>query len=223
MSSRVGSWVAAVVLAAACLGPGVAAQTPSDEVLDLKTSIQSKLEKHGDRVIGQNVYHWTTRLESLDQCRAIMTVREETMMGERTVREEQVNISLGRITWVAMDEHKKWINVPCLAWDRCISVRATCTKTTKDGITVDCSSPGIKQDATFRLQWDGSKRPGGRWSATCAAPSSFAALRWLPPAASANLHFCAKSIPRISMIGSGPSFNARLWNSALVKAAPFFA
>ena len=160
MSSRIGRWVAAVVLTAACLGPGAAAQSPSDEVRDLESSIQSKLEKHGERVLGQNAYHWTTRLDSLDQCRAVMTVREVTSLGERTVREEQVNISLGRITWVAMDENKKWINVPCQSWDRCVSVRATCTKTTKDGITVDCSSPGVKQDAAFRLQWDGSEEAG---------------------------------------------------------------
>ncbi|MDR3764924.1 MAG: hypothetical protein P4M01_12605 [Acidobacteriota bacterium] len=156
--NRAGILAGCLVLAAGLLSSAMA--QGDGEIHELETNIQSRLEQHGDRVMGQNTLRWSTRLDSLDRCRAVMTVREETAMGDRTVREERVNISLGRISWINMDQSKKWITVPCQSADRCITTQATCTKTTREGVTVDCSTPGARQNAEFRLQWDGSETAG---------------------------------------------------------------
>lgn len=148
------------VLLAAVFSTGAAAQSTGDEIRTLESNIQSGLEKHGERTIGQNILHWKTRLESLSQCSAVLSVREETMMGDRIVRQQQVSISLSRVTWISLDERKHWITVPCQSPERCVTTASTCTKTTKEGITVDCSSPGVKQEGEFRLQWDGAEEAG---------------------------------------------------------------
>jgi hypothetical protein len=44
-------------------------------VKTVASAIESELEGHGERVMGKEMIHWSTRLEKVEDCRAEFTVR----------------------------------------------------------------------------------------------------------------------------------------------------
>jgi hypothetical protein len=129
---------------------------------ELESNIQSELESHGDRVMGHEGYRWSTRLETISGCRAELRVRATNSVGERTVHEDSIRFSLGAIERLEIGPEKNWLSLPCVGHEKCISTVSTCTKTTKDGIVVDCSSNGERREERFSLEFDGDAGAASR-------------------------------------------------------------
>lgn len=151
---------ALLVLILGMVSQAAHAQGVGDELRTLEASIQKLLSVHGSRVMGRGVYTWTTQMDQLDQCRAVFSEQETVALGDRIVKRHAVNITLSRVTWVSIDAGGKWIEIPCLSSEDCVTTFTRCTKTTKDGITVDCTSPSGKRGQSFHLQWDGDEAAG---------------------------------------------------------------
>jgi hypothetical protein len=136
---------------------------PSRPVLrELESSIQLELESHGDRVMGHDAYRWRTRLEAISDCRAELKVRATNSIGEQTVHEDSIRFSLGAIERFQIEPQKSWLALPCVGHQKCISTVSTCTKTTKSGIVVDCSTNGEKREESLALQFDGDAGAASR-------------------------------------------------------------
>jgi hypothetical protein len=143
-------------------------------------AIQLELESHGERVMGKDTYHWSTRLEKFEDCRADFTVRITNNLGDPTVHVESIHLSLGAIEPYGIEiQQKHWLQLPCLGGDDCIVTLATCKQTNADGIVTDCSTPSQKRMAAFSLQLDGDADSAQRLQAefrqaalACSQPSS---------------------------------------------------
>jgi hypothetical protein len=118
-------------------------------------SIQTELEGHGERIMGKDLYHWTTRLEKFEGCRADFTVRIANNMADPIVHVESIHLSLGAIDPYGIEiEQKHWLQLPCAGGDPCIASSTTCSQK-RDGIVTDCTMASQKQYAAFALQLDG--------------------------------------------------------------------
>jgi hypothetical protein len=80
---------------------------------ELESVIQAELEGHGDRVMGKDAYHWSTRLERFDNCRAQLTVTVTSTLRELIVRIDHVSFSLGAIERLEIEPQKNWLALPC--------------------------------------------------------------------------------------------------------------
>src|SRR5208282_1778503 len=112
-------------LALLCLATPLLAQPAQEakagsELNELTATIQAELEVHGERVLGQDAYHWSTRLVGISDCRAEFSVRVSNNVGEPTARTESVTFSLGALDRTGIDVNKKWLELPCLARQNCI-------------------------------------------------------------------------------------------------------
>jgi hypothetical protein len=148
-----------LVLSVLCLVGAAGGQSANrqDELRALETSIRSRLEQHGERVLGKDAYRWSTRLDSLEGCRVTLVETVTNNVGEQVVRHNEVSVPLGKIGETSIEPEKVRLVLSCSAHDPCVFTHSTCTKTTKQGITVDCSSPGEKRQEALRLQLDGSE------------------------------------------------------------------
>ncbi len=155
-----------IVLAWPCLAALLLAQPvfePARPAMgELQSNIQSELETHGDRVMGQDAYRWSTRLETISGCRAELRVRATNSVGEKVVHDDSIRFSLGAIERYEIGRQKNWLALPCVGHEKCISTISTCTKTTKDGIVINCSNSGRKQEESFSLQFDGDAGAASR-------------------------------------------------------------
>jgi len=126
-------------------------------------SIRSELAVHGERVLGKDVYHWSTRLERIDGCRAEFSVRLANNIGGATVNLESINFSLSALEPDAIEmEQNHWLKLPCQSRDKCILSTSTCTRTSKDGIVIDCTTPSQKRADYFPMQLDGDLQSAQR-------------------------------------------------------------
>ena len=116
--------------------------------------IATELEAHGERIMGKEVYHWSTRLEKISNCRAQFTVRVNSNYGEPSVRTDNVSFSLGAIEPNEIALVQNWLELRCAGKQLCISSISTCTKTTKQGIVLDCGASSQKSEEVFPLQLD---------------------------------------------------------------------
>jgi hypothetical protein len=156
-------WIALALPSVAALLLAQPAREPDRPILqELQSDIQSELESHGDRVMGQEAYRWSTRLEGISDCRAELRVRATNRVGEKTVHEDSIRFSLGAIERYEIGWQKSWLALPCVGHEKCISTVSTCTKTTKDGIVVDCSSRSEKREESLSLQFDGDAAAASR-------------------------------------------------------------
>jgi hypothetical protein len=124
----------------------------------LAATIRTELEAHGDRVLGQDAYRWSTRLEGISNCRAEFSVRVSNNVGQNTVRTEvrteYVELSLGALDRIGVSPQKSWLEIPCLNKANCIASSTACVQKSKDGIVTDCSTASQKRVDTFRLELD---------------------------------------------------------------------
>jgi hypothetical protein len=128
----------------------------------LAATIQTELDAHGERVLGHDVYHWSTRLEKIADCRAELSVRVASNVGEITVRTETVNFSLGALEPYSIGLQKNWLELPCAGGQKCIFSTTTCSRTTKDGMVIDCTTASQKKVDAFALQLDGDVAASSR-------------------------------------------------------------
>ena len=129
---------------------------------DLESDIQAELESHGERVMGKEAYRWSTRLEKISDCRAELKVRVTSNLGDTVVRTDSVQFSLGALQTYGLELQKNWLVLPCAGHEKCISSISTCTKTTKGGIVVDCTTVSQKREESFSLQLDGDSAASSR-------------------------------------------------------------
>lgn len=157
------------IAAVLALFSGLCLATPAEEgtnhpvLVAAAESIRSELVVHGERVLGKDVYHWSTRLERIDGCRAEFSVRLANNIGGATVNVESVNFALNALEPYAIDmDQNHGLKLPCHGRERCIFSTTTCTRTSKDGIVIDCTTPSQKRADVFSLQMDGDSQSAQR-------------------------------------------------------------
>lgn len=133
---------------------------------ELTTTIQNELETHGERVLGHETYRWSTRLERASNCRIELSVRITSNMGETTIQTESVRFSLVTIAPLGVGLQKKWLQLSCAGKEKCIFSTTTCTKKTKEGIVVNCTTADQKSVDSFALQLDDDKKASLRLERT---------------------------------------------------------
>lgn len=137
---------------------GIAQPPPASRSVvlrDLAGTIQTELESHGERMLGQETYRWSTRLDRIANCRAELSVRVVSNLGESTVRTESVNFSLGAVEPYNIVLKKNWLELPCVSGQKCIFSTSTCSRKSKDAIVTDCTTASQKRVESFSLQLDG--------------------------------------------------------------------
>jgi hypothetical protein len=128
-----------------------------------EASIRTELERHGDRILGKELYHWSTRLEKIEDCRAEFSVRIANHLRQSTVAIQSVNFSLGALDGYGIEmQQNHWLQLPCLHRESCVSSIATCTQTSEEGIITDCSTPSQGRAEAFSLQLDGDPEAAQR-------------------------------------------------------------
>ena len=141
--------------AALLLAQSVRDAQPRPLINELAGTIQTELEGHGERVLGQEIYHWSTRLEKIAGCRAKLLVRVTSNLAETTVRTETVNFSMGALQPYGIDLKKNRLELPCADGQKCITSTSTCSRKTKDGMVLDCTTANQKKVDSFTLELDG--------------------------------------------------------------------
>ena len=149
---------ALLCLVACCMGR----ERPIGEINDLTSVIQSELEAHGKRVLGDDRYSWTTRLEQIVDCRAEFTVRVVDNASEPVVHTNAVTFSLGAINPFDIGPQKSWLELPCLNHETCVATFATCRKTSREGLVTDCATASQPRTPSFSLQLDGDRAAAAR-------------------------------------------------------------
>ena len=148
-----------IIFLVMCLSARLFSQTAQERVRptmhDLESKIQTELETHGERVLGEGAYRWSTRLDKISDCRAEFTVRITNAVGGTTVRTDNVRFSLGALETYGITSKKNGLELPCAGHEECIVTFSTCIKTTEDGITIDCTNTSRKREDSFLLQMDG--------------------------------------------------------------------
>jgi len=118
--------------------------------------IATELEAHGERIMGKEVYHWSTRLEKVEDCRAEFTVRTTNNLSDSTVHVESIRFSLGALDPYGIEmQQKHWLQLPCAGRDQCIFSTSTCSQKLANGIVADCGTASQKRVDAFSLQFDG--------------------------------------------------------------------
>jgi len=143
-------------------------------------SIRTELEVHGERVLGKDLYHWSTRLERIEDCRAEFSVRLANNMGAATLSIESVNFSLGALNPYGIEiQQKHGLKVPCRGGESCVFSTSTCTRASKDGTVIDCTTPNQKRVDFFSIQLDSDEESAQRLQlalreavSACRQPSS---------------------------------------------------
>jgi hypothetical protein len=125
-------------------------------VKTVASAIQTELEAHGERVMGKDVYHWSTRLEKFEDCRAEFSVRVTSNLADSTVHVESVKLSLGALDPYGIEmQQKHWLQLPCAGGQTCIFSTTTCSRKSANGIVTDCTTASQKRVDAFSLQFDG--------------------------------------------------------------------
>lgn len=154
--------VVAFFLAAVLLAQSVPEKNRGASAQDVAATIQSELEVHGERMLGQETYRWSTRLEKFSACRLEFSVRVVSNFGDVTVRTETVNFSLGAIDLYGIALKKNRIELPCSGAEHCVFSTSTCSKKTKEGIMTDCATASQQRVDAFTLQLDGDDAAASR-------------------------------------------------------------
>jgi hypothetical protein len=158
-------WVTVVLLS--LTGLSIANPAPDAATAPAPTTvamaIRTELETHGERVLGKETYRWSTRLESIEDCRAHFSVRVTSNLDEAIVHVESVTFSLGALDQYGIEmQQNHWLQLPCVSGQSCVISTSTCTRKSKDGIVIDCSTPSQKQASSFSLQLDGNAESAER-------------------------------------------------------------
>ena len=152
-----------IIFVALCLTVRLFAQAPARPAMhELESNIQAELESHGERVLGQEAYRWSTRLERISDCRAEFTVRETSNVGGTTVRTNSVRFSLGALETYGIILQKNGLELPCAGREKCILSSSTCTTKSTDGVVSDCTTVNRKREDSFLLQLDGDAAASSR-------------------------------------------------------------
>jgi hypothetical protein len=149
-------------LAALLLAQPAQDASPPAALRQLESSIQAELESHGERVMGNETYHWSTRLERIENCRAELRVRITSNFRLATVQDESVSFSLGSIELYTIEMQKSRLELPCARGEKCIFSTSTCRTKTKEGLSVDCTTSSQKRVNSFALQLDGDPASAAR-------------------------------------------------------------
>jgi hypothetical protein len=136
--------------------------SPRASFNELAATIQKELASHGERVLGQETYRWSTRLEKMEDCRVELSVRVTNHFGDATARTESVNFSLGALEPYRIELKKSWLELPCAGREKCIYSTSTCSRKSKDGIVTDCASASPKRIESFSLEFDGDAASASR-------------------------------------------------------------
>ena len=59
-------------------------------------------------------------------------------------------------------QQKHWLQLPCADGQSCVFSTSTCTRRSKDGIVIDCTTPSQKRVDAFSLQLDGDAESAQR-------------------------------------------------------------
>jgi hypothetical protein len=146
--------IALMTLTALSLARPMQEETPRPALKTVASAIQTELESHGERVLGKELYHWSTRLEKLEDCRAEFSVRLTSNLADSTVRVETVDFSLGALDPAGIEIQKHWLQLPCATLANCVFSTSTCSRKYQDGIVIDCATASQKRVSSFALQLD---------------------------------------------------------------------
>lgn len=139
-----------------------AEEASSRSFAQLASVIQIELEGHGDRMLGRDAYHWSTRLEKMEDCRAEFSVRVVDNFAEDTTRTETIQFSLGALDPYSIDLQKSYLLLNCNGKQNCVYSTSTCSRKNKDGIVTDCASASPKRLPSFTLEFDGDATSAAR-------------------------------------------------------------
>jgi len=117
--------------------------------------IETELDGHGERTMGKDTLHWSTRLEKVEDCRAELTVRTSLNLGDPTERVETVSFSLGALDPYAIGMEKHWLQLPCFDRNPCFFSTTTCSQKSANGVVTDCGTASQKRVDTLALEFDG--------------------------------------------------------------------
>lgn len=162
---RRSSWVVMVLLMLSGLGLANPTQNaaPLPTLDAFATTIRAELESHGERILGKEMYHWSTRLEGMQDCRAAFSVRLVNNFSDSTVQVERVSFLLGALDPYGIElQQNHRLQLPCFDGRSCIFSTSTCTRKSKDGIVIDCSTPNQKRAEVFSVQLDGDSGAADR-------------------------------------------------------------
>lgn len=140
-----------------------AEETPSRASIKMAAAaIETELEGHGERVMGKELYHWNTRLEKIEDCRAELSIHLTTITANSTIHVETVNFSLGALDPYDIQIQEHYLQLPCAAGEPCIFSTSTCSRKSPDGIVIDCTTANQKRVDVFAVQFDGDADSGQR-------------------------------------------------------------
>jgi hypothetical protein len=148
-----------------CLAQPVEAAASRASVKTVASAIESELQGHGERVMGKEMIHWSTRLEKVEDCRAEFTLRTISNLADATVRVESVSFSLGALYPYGIEMQKHWLQLPCADRNQCIFSTSTCSQKSAAGIVTDCGTASQKRVDSFALQLDGDAASAQRLQA----------------------------------------------------------
>jgi len=132
-----------------------AAEVRGAELKRLAAEIGAELKDHGERTMGREMVHWSTRLQYFDDCHASVSVRTDSKYASPTIRIENVTFLLGALDPLNIDLQKKWMSLSCKGAEKCITSSSTCSTRSKEGIVTDCSTSGANLTETYALHYDG--------------------------------------------------------------------
>ncbi len=135
---------------------GVAGQeAPRARLGQLETAMAAELEAHGQRTMGQEGMRWSSRLESFYDCRAQFTIHTTTHVIDTVDKLETLRVALSALEPAVMQSDQHALQMPCRGQFQCVTVATRCTKTTKDGVVVDCTSLAERRQDALVVQYDG--------------------------------------------------------------------
>lgn len=125
-------------------------------------TIQAEFASHGDRQIGHDTIHWSTRLESVTGCRAEISIRTVSHLSETTQSKEDITFSLASLPNFGVTLKSNSLELNCQVGEKCFNSTTTCVQTSNDGIVTDCTSASQRRDTVLKLQFDGDPKTGKR-------------------------------------------------------------
>ena len=134
-------------------------------VKTVAAAIENELQGHGERVMGKELIHWTTRLEKVEDCRAEFTVRTANNLGDSTVRRGERQLLAGRAGPVRDRIRSTGCNCPAPNRTSASSRPRPAARNRPDGVVTDCGTASQKRADSFALQFDGDAESAQRLEA----------------------------------------------------------
>jgi len=137
-------------------------ESPRARLGQVESAMAAELEAHGQRTMRAGGMHWNSRLEGINDCRAQFSVHSTAHIVDTVDKLETMQVAVSALEPAVMQADQHALQMPCGGQFQCVTVATRCTKTTKDGIMVDCTSMAEKRKDVLVLQYDGDAEAAQR-------------------------------------------------------------